>query len=324
MEKKPLVVVAGMIRKDVMTYLSEYVEIKQWTEKETIPKEVFAEWLEDAEGVWLTKTPLDAEAIAGAKKLKVAAQSAVGYDNVDIEALTARGIPYGNTPDVLTETVAEFGFALTLTAARRIVENVNFVKEGKWMERPSNIKGVDVSRSTIGIMGMGRIGTSIARRATAFGMEVLYFNRTQRPDDAETGYKFVSLDELYEKSDVVLCVLPLTEETMYLVDKEAFKKMKNTALFVNIGRGKEVRVEDLKWALENGEIDYAALDVVDPEPYGPGMGLLETGKCLITPHIASFTDRTRYDMAMLTANNLIRGVRGEEILTPVNPEVYKK
>lgn len=324
MEKKPLVVVAGSVREDALSYLAEHVEIKQWKGEGMIPREVLKEWIVDADGVWLVKDIFDEDILSVAKQLKVVAQASVGYDNADIDALTAHGIPYGNTPDVLTETVAEFGFALALTAARRIVENVNFVKEGKWLERPSDIKGFDLSRRTIGIMGLGRIGFSIARRAAAFGMDVIYCNRCPREDDAETGYRFVSTDELYEQSDVVLSVLPLTEETTHLIDREAFKKMKKSALFVNVGRGKVVNSEDLKWALETGEIDYAALDVVDPEPYGPGMGLLETGKCLMTAHIASFTDRTRYDMAMLAVNNIIKGVNGEEILTPVNPEVYKK
>ena len=319
---KPIVVVPGLVRKDVVAYLSEHVTVRQWTEKEKMPKELLKEWLRDADGLWsINHFAVDEELVKDAPNLKVIAQASVGYDNIDIDALTARHIPYGNTPDVLTETTAELAFTLMAATSRRIYENAQFVKEGKWVERPSNIKGKDLSRMTLGIIGMGKIGVSVSRRARAFGMTVQYHNRNRRNDDSLFMTTYVSLGKLLTTSDIILVMAPLTEETYHLIDAEAFEMMKETALFVNVGRGKIVDTDALVHALETGQIDYAALDVVDPEPIGADHPLLKTGKCLVVPHIGSFTDRTRKEMAMLTANNLIAGVHGKPLLTCVNESV---
>lgn len=319
---KPIVVVPGLVRKDVVAYLSEHVTVRQWTEKEKMPKEVLKEWLREADGLWsINHFTVDEDLVKDAPNLKVIAQASVGYDNIDIDALTARHIPYGNTPDVLTETTAELAFTLMAAASRRIYENAQFVKEGTWAERPSNIKGKDLSRMTLGIIGMGKIGVSVSRRARAFGMTVQYHNRNRRNDDSLLMTTYVSLGKLLTTSDVILVMAPLTEETYHLIDAEAFEMMKETALFVNVGRGKIVDTDALVHALETGQIDYAALDVVDPEPIGADHPLLKTGKCLVVPHIGSFTDRTRKEMAMLTANNLIAGVHGKPLLTCVNESV---
>ena len=319
---KPIVVVPGLVRKDVIAYLSEHVTVRQWTEKEKMPKEVLKEWLREADGLWsINHFTVDEDLVKDAPNLKVIAQASVGYDNIDIDALTARHIPYGNTPDVLTETTAELAFTLMAAASRRIYENAQFVKDGTWVERPSNIKGKDLSRMTLGIIGMGKIGVSVSRRARAFGMTVQYHNRNRRNDDSLLMTTYVSLGKLLTTSDVILVMAPLTEETYHLIDAEAFEMMKETALFVNVGRGKIVDTDALVHALETGQIDYAALDVVDPEPIGADHPLLKTGKCLVVPHIGSFTDRTRKEMAMLTANNLIAGVHGKPLLTCVNESV---
>ena len=319
---KPIVVVPGLVRKDVIAYLSEHVTVRQWTEKEKMPKEVLKEWLREADGLWsINHFIVDEDLVKDAPNLKVIAQASVGYDNIDIDALTARHIPYGNTPNVLTETTAELAFTLMAAASRRIYENAQFVKDGTWAERPSNIKGKDLSRMTLGIIGMGKIGVSVSRRARAFGMTVQYHNRNRRNDDSLLMTTYVSLGKLLTTSDVILVMAPLTEETYHLIDAEAFEMMKETALFVNVGRGKIVDTDALVHALETGQIDYAALDVVDPEPIGADHPLLKTGKCLVVPHIGSFTDRTRKEMAMLTANNLIAGVHGKPLLTCVNESV---
>ena len=323
--KKPVVVVPGLVRKDAVSYLSEHVTVRQWTEKEKMPKELLKEWLRDADGLWsINHFTVDEDLVKEAPNLKVIAQASVGYDNIDIDALTARHIPYGNTPDVLTETTAELAFTLMAAASRRIYENAQFVKAGKWAERPSNIKGKDLSRMTLGIIGMGKIGVSVSRRARAFGMTVQYHNRNRRNDDSLFMTTYVSLGKLLTTSDIILVMAPLTEETYHLIDAEAFEMMKETALFVNVGRGKIVDTDALVHALETGQIDYAALDVVDPEPIGADHPLLQTGKCLVVPHIGSFTDRTRKEMAMLTANNLIAGVHGKPLLTCVNESVNYK
>lgn len=319
---KPLVIVPGLVRKDGVAYLSEHCEVRQWTETTPMPRETLKEWLQEADGLWsINSVKVDADLIAHAPKLKVIAQASVGYDNVTVGDLTAKKIPYGNTPDVLTETVAEHTMALIVSASRRIFENMNYVLSGDWLKRPSNIKGIDLSRGTMGIIGMGNIGISLSRRARAFGMTVIYHNRKQRPDDAMYRTSYVSLEELLAKSDVVVVTAPLTEATKGMIGAEQFRQMKKTALFVNIGRGKIVQTDALTEALNQGEIDYAALDVTDPEPLPPDHPLLQTGKVLITPHVASFTDRCRKDMAMLTADNLIRGTKGQSLVTCVNQEV---
>ena len=162
---KPLVVVPGLVRKDAIAYLSEHVEVRQWTEKTPMPRETLKKWLREADGLWsINNVSVDADLVADAPKLKVIAQASVGYDNVKVDDLTAKGIPYGNTPHVLTETVAELAFTLVATARRRILENMEFVTSGQWAQRPSNIKGRDLSRTTLGIIGMGNIGLSISRR----------------------------------------------------------------------------------------------------------------------------------------------------------------
>ena len=326
MEKKPLVVVNGLVRKDAIAYLKEHVDVRQWTEKTVMPRETLKEWLVDADGLWCVR-PLDVDGdlVKNAPNLKVIAQAAVGYDNVKIDELTAAGIPYGNTPGVLNETVAELAFTLIATASRRILENANFVKEGRWAQRPSNIKGFDLSRRTLGIIGMGAIGVSISRRARAFGMTVVYHNRNQRIDDKIHKTTYMELDDLLATSDVVCVMAPLTDETYHMCDEAFFKKMKNTALFVNVGRGPIVDTDALINALKTGEIDYAALDVTDPEPLPADHPLLDVENCLIVPHIGSYTDRTRYDMSILTADNIIAGVHKKPLKTCVNEEVnYKK
>lgn len=326
MNKKPVVVVNGLVRKDAMAYLAEHVEIRQWTEKTVMPREILKEWLKEADGLWSVRPlTVDGDLIKDAPNLKVIAQAAVGYDNVKIDELTAAGIPYGNTPGVLNETVAELAFTIIATASRRILENVTFVKSGRWAERPSNIKGFDLSRRTLGIIGMGAIGLAISRRARAFGMTVVYHNRHPRQDDAIYRTTYMELDELLATSDVVCVMAPLTDETYHMCDAEFFKKMKSTALFVNVGRGPIVDTEALIEALKNGVIDYAALDVTDPEPLPADHPLLSLDNCLIVPHIGSYTDRTRYDMSILTADNIIAGVHKQLLKCCVNEEVnYEK
>ena len=304
MEQKPLVVVNGLVRKDAIAYLKEHVEVRQWTEKTVMPRETLKEWLVDADGLWCVR-PLDVDGdlVKNAPNLKVIAQAAVG----------------------LNETVAGLAFTLIATASRRILENANFVKEGRWAQRPSNIKGFDLSRRTLGIIGMGAIGVSISRRARAFGMTVVYHNRNQRIDDKIHKTTYMELDDLLATSDVVCVMAPLTDETYHMCDEAFFKKMKNTALFVNVGRGPIVDTDALINALKTGEIDYAALDVTDPEPLPADHPLLEVENCLIVPHIGSYTDRTRYDMSILTADNIIAGVQKKPLKTCVNEEVnYKK
>lgn len=326
---KAKVVVTGPVRPDVLAYLSREVEIRQWNESHPMDRNTLKEWLVDADGLWMRPSsalgPIDGDLVAGAKQLKVIAQAMVGYDNVVVPELTQAGIPYGYTPQVLTETVAELAFTLIATARRKIFENAAWVRDGSWASQGmAPLWGRDLSGTTLGIIGLGAIGSSIARRAQAFGMDVIYHNRHPRQDDTVTGAHYRELDELLAQADVVCIVAPLTDETYHMANEDFFKKMKSDALFVNVGRGKIVDQDALVKALQEGELDYAALDVTDPEPLPADHPLLQTGKCLIVPHIGSATDRTRKDMAMLTANNIIAGVVKKPLPACVNEEVNYK
>jgi len=245
---------------------------------------------------------------------------------VDVEAATARAIPVGNTPGVLTETTADMAFALLMAAARRIVEGAEYVKAGRWRTwGPQLFLGPDVHGATLGIVGMGRIGRQVARRATGFDMRILYFDPYCDPDRAP----FVGpvlrceLDELLAESDFVSLHVPLSEDTQHLIDARALDRMKPTAVLVNTSRGPVVDSQALYEALLEGRIAYAALDVTDPEPLPADHPLLTLDNCLVVPHIASASHATRTRMAVMAAENLLAGVRGRPLPNCVNPEVYR-
>jgi glyoxylate reductase len=249
----------------------------------------------------------------------------VGYDNIDIPAATARGIPVGNTPGVLTETTADLAFALLLAAARRVAEAAAFVREGKWRTwDPTMLLGHDVHGATLGVVGMGRIGQAVARRAAGFDMNVIYFD----PYCDATKGPFVgtsvrcSLDELLAEADLISLHVPLKEDTYHLIDAEALSKVKPTAVLVNTSRGPVVDPDALYDALASGRLAYAALDVTDPEPLPPDHKLLTLDNCLIVPHIGSASWATRRRMADMAVENLLAGLRGERLPNCVNPEVY--
>jgi glyoxylate reductase len=261
---------------------------------------------------------------AAGAQLKVVSNFAVGFDNVDVRACTARGIRVGNTPGVLTEATADLTFALLLAAARRLPEAMANVREGRWRTwDPLLLLGAEVHGATIGIVGLGRIGRAVARRASGFGMRVLYHARTRAPQDVEAALAatFVPLPELLAAADFVTLHVSLNEETRGLIDGEALRRMRPSAILVNTSRGHVVDTGALVRALRAGTIAGAALDVTDPEPLPPDHELLALERCLVVPHIASATGATRDRMAMMAADNLLAGVRGKPLPTPVNPEV---
>ncbi len=254
--------------------------------------------------------------------LRVVSNYAVGYDNIDVPACAARGIAVGNTPGALTETTADFAFALIMAAARRIPEAARYVRDRHWQTwGPLLLLGSDVHGTTIGIVGFGRIGQAVARRAAGFGMTILYTSR--RPVDAaieqELGVTFVTLPELLARSDFVSLHVSLGDETHHLIDAAALALMKPTAILVNTARGPVVDSKALYTALASGTIAAAALDVTDPEPIATDDPLLELENCLIVPHVASATTAARGRMAEMAAANLLAGVRGERLPTPVLP-----
>ena len=263
---------------------------------------------------------------AAGKQLKVVSNYAVGFDNVDVPACTARRIPVGNTPGVLTDTTADLAWALLMAAARRVAEGDRYVRAGKWKTwGPLLLLGTDVHGSTLGIVGFGRIGQAVARRAQGFGMTVLYHD-VQRADvsvESAHGATFVSLDELLERSDAVSLHVNLTDETRGLISTDALRRMKSSAVLVNTSRGPVVDQRALHEALRSGEIAAAALDVTDPEPIAPDDPLLSLDNCLVVPHIASASLATRAKMAEMACANLLAGLRGERLPTPVNPDVYE-
>lgn len=263
---------------------------------------------------------------AAGPQLKVVANLAVGFDNIDVPACTRRGIPVGNTPGVLTETTADLAFALLMAAARRLKEAVDYVRADRWQTwGPLLMLGMDVHGATLGIVGFGRIGREMARRAAGFSMHVLYHDveRASAEDEAALGAAFVPLERLLAESDFVTVHVNLTPQTHHLIDAQALGRMKRTAVLVNTSRGPVVDQEALFEALRDGTIFAAALDVTDPEPMRADDPLLGLPNCIVVPHIASATHVTRGKMARMAADNVLAGLRGERLPTCVNPEVYE-
>jgi len=263
---------------------------------------------------------------AAGPQLKVVSNYAVGFDNVDVAACTRRGIPVGNTPGVLTETTADLAWALMMAAARRLPEGDRYVRAGKWKTwGPLLLLGPDVHGATIGIVGFGRIGQAVARRATGFGMTILYHDVHRADAAVETafGATFLPLEELLAESDFVSLHVNLTPETRGLINAEKLGWMKSTAVLVNTSRGPVVDPRALADALRAGTIFAAGLDVTDPEPIPTDDPLLSLDNCLVVPHIASASSATRAKMAEMAAANLLAGLRGDRLPTPVNPEVYE-
>ena len=254
--------------------------------------------------------------------LRVVSNLAVGYDNIDVPAATARGVLVCNTPGVLTRATADHTWALLLAAARRIPESIAYVREGKWKTwGPLLLLGQEVSGATLGIVGLGRIGKEVAKRARGFDMRILAFDPYE--DEAfalEYGVEYVPLDLLLTESDFVTLHVALTEETRHLIGAEQFAQMKSTAILVNAARGPVVDTEALVHALRAGEILGAALDVTDPEPLPADHPLVWMENCIVVPHTASATVQTRDKMATLAAENLLAGLRGERPPASVNAE----
>lgn len=267
---------------------------------------------------------IDAALLNRASRLCVISTMAVGYDHIDIAACTKSGIPIGYTPGVLTETTADFAFALLFAAARRIPEAVEYVKQGRWTTwSPTLFLGHDLHGATLGIIGFGRIGQAVARRAMGFGMRVLACrSSTMTNQSHEQTVEFVDPHTLLRESDFVSLHVPLTEQTYHMIGTQELNLMKPTAVLVNTARGSVVDPAALFTALANGTIGYAALDVTEPEPISSDDPLLQLPNCLIVPHIASASVATRTKMALMAVENVLAGLRGARLPHCVNPEVY--
>jgi len=319
---KPKVFVTRLIPSKGLDLIRDFCDADIWPGELPPPHEEIIQRVRDVEGmVSLLTDKIDAGVMDAAPRLKVISNMAVGVDNVDIAAATARKLPVGNTPGVLTDATADQTFALLLAAARHVVEGEKFVRSGKWITwSPGLLLGADLVGATLGIIGFGRIGQAVAKRAQGFDLRVIYHDPTAQP---AFGASSVDLQALLRESDFVTLHVPLNPATHHLVDAGFLSKMKPTAILVNTSRGGVVDQSSLYDALKSKRIFAAALDVTDPEPLAMDSPLLELENCLIVPHLGSASKHTRDMMSYLAAQNLIAGLKGERLPNCVNPEVYE-
>ena len=320
--EKPAILVARAIFPDVLEKLAQHCTVESNTEDRDWTPQELAQRLQGKVGALTTGAQrIDAALLAACPDLRIVANMAVGYNNFDLDAMTRAGVQGTNTPDVLTETTADFGFALLMATARRITESEHYLRAGRWKNwRYDMFAGAEVHGSRLGIIGMGRIGQGIARRgAHGFGMDVIYHNRSRLAPDLEAACKarYVGKEELLRTADHVVLVLPYSPQSHHTIGAAELALMKPTATLVNIARGGIVDDAALAAALRDRRIAAAGLDVFEGEPRVHS-DLLALSNVVLTPHIASATVPTRRAMAMLAADNLIAFLGGRGPLTPVN------
>ncbi|WP_154840791.1 2-hydroxyacid dehydrogenase [Staphylococcus pasteuri] len=316
------IVVTRQIPQNFIAQLEEIAEVEVWNEEFIpMPREKFLLSIKDATACFVTLSEkIDEICLNEAPNLKVVANMAVGFDNIDIDVAKQKAVTVTNTPEVLTETTAELGFTLMLATARRIVEAEQYIQEGQWKSwGPYLLSGKDVYGSTVGIFGMGDIGKAFAKRLKGFNTKIFYHNRSrQEATENELGATWVSFDELLEKSDFVVCTAPLTDETKHKFNASAFEKMKSDSIFINIGRGAVVNEEDLVNALNTGQLLACGLDVLEQEPIDMDHPLLKMPNAVILPHIGSASENTRNDMIQLCVDNIKAVLNDKPAITPVN------
>src|SRR5690606_34096131 len=325
MRKK--VIVVNRLEKEALEELKKHAEVSCFYNILSTENKEFVKKLKEADGIIGLGLQVDKKLLDLAPKLKIISNVSVGYNNLDIEELTKRNVMATNTPDVLTDTVADTMFGLLLATARRIPELDQYVKDRKWTgDLTAEHYGVDVHHKTLGIIGMGRIGQAIAHRAHhSFHMDILYNSRTRKPE-AEEKYnaKYRKLDDLLGESDYVLLITPLTKETEGMLGAREFSLMKETGIFINGSRGKTIVEKDLIAALQNKEIAAAGLDVFEVEPVEPDNPLLDMPNVVTLPHIGSSTYETELAMSTLALENLLNGLNGKKPPTLINEEVWKR
>ncbi|RST76424.1 D-glycerate dehydrogenase [Siminovitchia acidinfaciens] len=308
---------AGIVKK-----LEGNFYIDMWDQEEkAIPRDVLLDKVKDSQGLlcMLTET-IDQEVLESAPNLKVISNMAVGYNNIDVEEATKRGIAVTNTPGVLTETTADLTFALLMATARRLVEASDYLREGQWKTwSPMQLTGMDIHGATLGIIGFGRIGQAVAKRAAGFGMNILYYNRSRKPEaERQTGAQFSELDDVLRESDFISILLPYSSEVHHLISAKELSLMKKTAILVNTARGGIVNEDALYDALKNENIWAAGLDVFEKEPVNPNNPLLKLPNVVTLPHIGSASIATRMKMAELAAENLHNALVGSGDVKRVN------
>lgn len=315
------ILITRKIPQKFIEQLEQIGDVVMWDKELTpMPRETFLSEVKDATACFITLSEsIDEEVLTEASDLKIIANMAVGYDNIDVVRANDHDITVTNTPDVLTETTAELGFTLMLTVARRIIEAERYVQEGQWQSwGPYLLSGKDVHGSTVGIYGMGGIGRAFARRLKGFNTRILYHNRTQNPEaEKELDATYVSFETLLKESDFVICTAPLTPQTENQFDSKAFNLMKNDAIFINIGRGAIVDETALVEALRNHTILGCGLDVLRQEPIDVNHPLLKLDNAVIVPHIGSASRLTRDRMVQLCVNNILAVLNHQLPITPV-------
>jgi glyoxylate reductase len=324
---KPKVYVTRELPERGLKIIKERFDAEVWPEYAPPPKKTIIEKAKNVDALaTLLSDKIDAEVFDAAPKLKMIAQLAVGFDNIDVQEATKRGIYVSNTPEVLTDTTADFAWALLMALARRVVEADKYVRTGKWTVgwHPAMLQGRDVYGATIGIVGAGRIGYAVAKRATGFSMKILFYDVIPRPEmEKDFGAKKVDLETLLKQSDFVSIHVPLMKETHHLINAEKLKLMKKTAYLINNSRGPVVDEKALYEALKEGRISGAGLDVFEQEPAPLDNPLLKLDNVVVAPHISSASYETRSKMAEMVADNLVAFFEGKRPPNLINADVLK-
>lgn len=322
---KPRVFVTREIPNPGLQMVKDYCEAEVWEDELPPSREILLRKVAGVEGLLCLLTdPVDAAVMdAAGAQLKVISNYAVGYDNIHVGEATRRGIAVGNTPGILTDATADFTFALMMAAARRVVEAERYLRGGKWKTwGPSILLGTDFVGATLGLVGFGRIGKAMAKRAAGFDMRIIYYDPMAQRDATLPAEPVESLERLLREADFISLHTPLTAETRHLINAQTLGWVKPGAVLVNTSRGGVIDQQALYEALRDGRLFAAGLDVTDPEPLPLDSPLLTLENIVIAPHIASASQRTRQKMSLMAAENLLAGLKGERLPTCVNPEVY--
>ncbi len=325
--QKPKVYITRELPERGIKKIKEHFDVEVWPEYAPPPKKVIVDKVAAADAlVSLLSDKIDPEVFNAAPKLKIVSQLAVGFDNIDIAEATKRGIYVTNTPEVLTDTTADFAWALLMAIARRVVEADKYVRTGQWLVswHPAMLSGRDIHGATIGVIGAGRIGYAVAKRAKGFDMKVLVYDVIPRPEiEKDFGAKKVDLDTLLRESDFVSVHVPLMKETHHLINAQRLSLMKKTAYLINNSRGPVVDEKALYEALKKGQIAGAGLDVFEQEPTPVDNPLLKLDNVVVAPHISSASLETRAKMSEMVAENLVAFFEGKKPPNLVNSDVIK-
>lgn len=323
--REPKVVATRRVLGPALARIEERCRAMVWEQDDTMPRDLLLEWIKDCEGLYCVGDRIDQKLLSQAPSLRIVSHVAAGCDNIDLEACTHRGIPVGNTPTDVVDPTADLTMALLLAAERRVAQGWDMVRRGSWKSNsPLFAPGVELAGKTLGIIGMGRIGLAVAERAAAFGMRILYHNRTKKGGINERKTTYAEFDQLLGESDAISLHVPLTGETRGLISTSQLEIMKPSAILINTSRGAVVDTVALVHALENGGIAFAALDVTDPEPVWGDHPLVRLENVLVTPHIGTGTLEARSRMASTAMQNLFLGLEGKRLRFCVNSEVYAR